>query len=145
LSVFAVLVGCVAGLGAVFFRALIGLIHNMAILAGNLVLPGLLALLFSAKLFATTVSLGSGASGGIFSPSLFMGAMIGGAFGAAITAIHPVAGISPMTCAIVGMAAMVGGSTGAAMAAVTMIFEMTRDYDLVMPAIRRTCGCSRTG
>ena len=39
------------------------------------------------------------------------------------------------TCAIIGMAAMVGGGTGAAMTAVTMIFEMTRDYDLVMPSI----------
>ena len=98
-------------------------------------LPGLLALLFAAKLCATSVSLGSGASGGIFSPSLFMGATIGGAFGAAISAIHPVDGLGVTTCAMIGMAAMVGGGTGAAMTAVTMIFEMTRDYDLVMPII----------
>ena len=105
------------------------------ILSGDLSVPGLLALLFFAKLFATSVSLGSGASGGIFSPSLFMGATIGGAFGAAVSAIHPVEGLNVMTCAMVGMAAMVGGGTGAAMTAVTMIFEMTRDYDLVMPII----------
>jgi CIC family chloride channel protein len=97
--------------------------------------PGLLALLFFAKLCATSVSLGSGASGGIFSPSLFMGATIGGAFGAAISAIHPIDGLGVTTCAMIGMAAMVGGGTGAAMTAVTMIFEMTRDYDLVMPII----------
>ena len=84
---------------------------------------------------ATSTSLGSGASGGIFSPSLFMGATIGGAFGALVNAIHPVDGVSVTTCAIIGMAAMVGGGTGAAMTAVTMIFEMTRDYDLVMPSI----------
>ncbi len=106
-----------------------------AILSGGLVLPALLTLLFFAKLCATSVSLGSGASGGIFSPSLFMGATIGGAFGAAITAIHPVEGLGITTCAMIGMAAMVGGGTGAAMTAVTMIFEMTRDYDLVMPII----------
>ncbi len=106
-----------------------------AILSHGLVVPALLFILFAAKLCATSVSLGSGASGGVFSPSLFMGATIGGAFGALVNAIHPVAGLGLSTCAIIGMAAMVGGGTGAAMTAVTMIFEMTRDYDLVMPSI----------
>lgn len=113
----------------------VGYATIQTILTGHLVWPALLGLLFFAKLFATSVSLGSGASGGIFSPSLFMGATIGGAFGAAITAIHPVEGVNAMTCAMIGMAAMVGGGTGAAMTAVTMTFEMTRDYDLVMPII----------
>jgi CIC family chloride channel protein len=106
-----------------------------AILTGSLGLPALLLLLFAAKLVATSVSLGAGASGGIFSPSLFMGATIGGAFGVLVNAIHPLEGFGATTCAIIGMAAMVGGGTGAAMTAVTMIFEMTRDYDLVMPSI----------
>ena len=52
-----------------------------------------------------------------------------------INSIHAVEGVSVTTAAIIGMAAMVGGGTGAAMTAVTMIFEMTRDYDLVMPSI----------
>ncbi|MFZ2066336.1 MAG: chloride channel protein [Xanthobacteraceae bacterium] len=106
-----------------------------AILTGDLQWPALLLILFVAKLFATSLSLGSGASGGIFSPSLFMGATIGGAFGAAVAAVHPIEGVTATTAAIIGMAAMVGGGTGAAMTAVTMIFEMTRDYDLVMPSI----------
>jgi CIC family chloride channel protein len=106
-----------------------------AILNGDMQLPALLAILFLAKLFATSLSLGAGASGGIFSPSLFMGATIGGAFGALVTVIHPAEGVDATTGAIIGMAAMVGGGTGAAMTAVTMIFEMTRDYDLVMPSI----------
>jgi chloride channel protein, CIC family len=106
-----------------------------AILSGDLGLPAFLVLLFAAKLFATSTSLGSGASGGVFSPSLFMGATIGGAFGSLVTAIHPIDGFGVTTCAIIGMAAMVGGGTGAAMTAVTMIFEMTRDYDLVVPSI----------
>ncbi len=106
-----------------------------ATLTGNLGMPGLLLLLFVAKLAATSVSLGSGASGGIFSPSLFMGATIGGAFGVLVNAVFPLEGFGVSTCAIIGMAAMVGGGTGAAMTAVTMIFEMTRDYDLVMPSI----------
>jgi len=113
----------------------VGYATIQAILNGDLQLPALLVILFAAKLVATSMSLGSGASGGIFSPSLFMGATIGGAFGAAVMAIHPVDGVTATTGAIIGMAAMVGGGTGAAMTAVTMIFEMTRDYDLVMPSI----------
>ena len=105
------------------------------VLLGALVAAPLLALLFFCKLIATTVSLGSGSSGGIFSPSLFMGATLGGAFGALAHLIYPSPDINVAAFAIVGMAAMVGGGTGAAMTAVTMIFEMTRDYDLVMPLI----------
>jgi len=118
-----------------YFVEGVGYATIQAILTGSLYMPGLLFLLFVAKLCATSTSLGAGSSGGIFSPSLFMGATIGGAFGALVTAIHPAGGVNPTTSAIIGMAAMVGGGTGAAMTAVTMIFEMTRDYDLVMPSI----------
>jgi chloride channel protein, CIC family len=113
----------------------VGYATIQAVLNGDLALPGLLVVLFVAKLCATSISLGSGSSGGIFSPSLFMGATIGGAFGALIDVVHPLEGVTTTTSAIIGMAAMVGGGTGAAMTAVTMIFEMTRDYDLVMPSI----------
>ncbi|MGB7036578.1 MAG: chloride channel protein, partial [Xanthobacteraceae bacterium] len=113
----------------------VGYATIQAILTGGMQWPMLLLILFVAKLFATSLSLGSGASGGIFSPSLFMGATIGGAFGAVVAAVHPVDGVTAITGAMIGMAAMVGGGTGAAMTAVTMIFEMTRDYDLVMPSI----------
>jgi len=106
-----------------------------AILKGGLTAPLLLAVLFIAKLYATSVSLGSGASGGIFSPSLFMGATLGAGVGAAASALAPQAGVDVPSAAIIGMAAVVGGGTGAAMTAVTMIFEMTRDYALVMPSI----------
>jgi chloride channel protein, CIC family len=105
------------------------------VLLGALDAAPLLAMLFFAKLTATALSLGSGSSGGIFSPSLFMGATLGGAFGALAHLIHPSPDINVAAFAIVGMAAMVGGGTGAAMTAVTMIFEMTRDYDMVMPLI----------
>ena len=64
-----------------------------------------------------------------------MGATLGAAFGVLVQAIHPMENFGPTTCAVIGMAAMVGGGTGAAMTAVTMIFEMTRDYDMVMPSI----------
>jgi CIC family chloride channel protein len=115
----------------------VGYATIQAILDGNLSVPALLPLLFAAKLYGTWTSLGSGGSGGIFSPSLFMGAAMGAAFGLLAAAIFPAAaaGVGPVTCAIIGMAAMVGGATGAAMTAITMIFEMTRDYGVVMPSV----------
>ncbi|HEY4213042.1 MAG TPA: chloride channel protein [Steroidobacteraceae bacterium] len=105
------------------------------ILTGGLVAGPFLALLFAGKLAATSISLGSGSSGGIFSPSLFMGATLGGAFGAAARLFMPLPDVTIPAFAMLGMAGMVGGGTGAAMTAITMIFEMTRDYDLVMPMI----------
>jgi CIC family chloride channel protein len=113
----------------------VGYATIQAILVGDLSAPTLLLLLFVAKLYGTWTTLGSGGSGGIFSPSLFMGATMGAAFGMFVTAILPVSGVKADACAIIGMAALVGGGTGAAMTAVTMIFEMTRDYDVVMPSI----------
>ncbi len=92
-------------------------------------------MLFAAKLAATSLSLGSGSSGGVFSPSLFMGATLGGAFGTLAHLLFPAISISIPAFAMVGMAAMVGGGTGAAMTAVTMIFEMTLDYGIVVPMI----------
>jgi CIC family chloride channel protein len=64
-----------------------------------------------------------------------MGATIGGGFAALLQALHLPLPISVPVFAMVGMAAMVGGGTGAVMTAVTMIFEMTRDYNIVMPMI----------
>jgi CIC family chloride channel protein len=113
----------------------VGYATVQAILDSQLSLTGLLALLFLCKLLATTLSLGSGSSGGIFSPSLFMGATIGGAFAAGLTVLHLPIPLDIPSFAMVGMGAMVGGGTGAVMTAVTMIFEMTRDYTIVLPMI----------
>jgi chloride channel protein, CIC family len=118
-----------------YFVEGVGYATVQAILLGQLSAAGLLALLFVAKLGATTVSLGSGSSGGIFSPSLFLGASLGGAFASALTLLHLPLPISIPAFAMIGMGAMVGGGTGAVMTAVTMIFEMTRDYGIVMPMI----------
>jgi len=106
-----------------------------SILVGHTSGVGLLALLFVCKALATSTSLGSGSSGGIFSPSLFMGATLGGGFAALLTAMGFPIPLSIPAFAMVGMGAMVGGGTGAVMTAVTMTFEMTRDYDIVMPMI----------
>jgi len=113
----------------------VGYATIQAILRDQMSVVWLLALLFVCKLLATSVSLGSGSSGGIFSPSLFMGATIGGAFAAGLLALHLPVPINVPSFAMVGMGAMVGGGTGAAMTAIAMIFEMTRDYDIVLPMI----------
>lgn len=105
------------------------------ILDHKMTAAGLLALLFALKLIATTVSLGCGASGGIFSPSLYLGATLGAAFAAATGSILPHSGLTPSSAAIVGMAAIVGAGTGGVMTAIVMVFEMTRDYAIIVPVI----------
>jgi CIC family chloride channel protein len=113
----------------------VGYATVQAVLAGQISTFWLLGLLAICKAFATSLSLGSGSSGGIFSPSLFMGATLGGGFAALLNAAGLPIQLSVPAFAMVGMGAMVGGGTGAVMTAVTMIFEMTRDYSIVMPMI----------
>jgi CIC family chloride channel protein len=103
------------------------------VLTSGLTQPLLLLALFVLKLFATSMTLGSGASGGIFSPALFMGATFGGAYGLVIHQFFPAMQVHPPAFAVAGMAGMVGGATSAALAAIVMIFEMTLDYDVIIP------------
>jgi CIC family chloride channel protein len=133
------LVGClIYGLHQQFghyFVEGVGYSTIQAILNGWGAAGGLLLLLFVAKLFATSTSLGAGSSGGIFSPSLFMGSTLGAAFATLVAFLLPGLALDVPAFAMVGMGAMVGGGTGAAMTAVTMIFEMTLDYHIVLPMI----------
>ncbi len=103
------------------------------VLTGSLSTFYPLLVLFALKLLATSLTLGSGASGGIFSPSLFMGATLGAAYGIALNCCFPAADSSVSGFAVAGMAGLVGGATGAAMAAIVMIFEMTLDYSVILP------------
>ncbi len=106
-----------------------------SILKGGLSLGWMLLLLFVAKLCATSITLGAGASGGIFSPAMFLGATLGGAYGALATYLMPGETASIAAFAMIGMAAMVGSSTGAVLTAIIMVFEMTLDYDIVLPMV----------
>ncbi len=106
-----------------------------SILDKDMTATNLLALLFVLKLLATTISLGCGASGGIFSPSLYLGATLGAAFASLAALVLPNAGLTLPSAAIVGMAAMVGAGTGGVMTAIIMVFEMTRDYAIIVPVI----------
>ena len=101
------------------------------VLEDNFSNPAFLLLLFIAKLLATDITIGSGASGGVFSPSLFLGATLGATYGNFVPAL----GIAPAIYAVVGMAAMVGGTTGAVLTAIIMTFEQTRDYGIILPII----------
>jgi CIC family chloride channel protein len=105
------------------------------VLAGVLNSPQLLMLLVAAKLLATCLTLGSGASGGVFSPLLFMGATSGAVLGTLAEKLIPAAGLTPPAMAVVGMAAMVGSGTGAMLTAIVMLFEMTRDYNVILPIV----------
>ena len=103
------------------------------ILEGNLTSVGFLLALCVLKLAMTSVTLGSGGSGGIFSPCLFMGATLGGAFGLALRALFPGIPFHPAAFALAGMAGLVASTTGAALTAIVMTFEMTLDYSVVLP------------
>ncbi len=106
-----------------------------SILDQQMTATNLLVLLLLLKLLATTISLGCGASGGIFSPSLFIGSTLGAAFASVAGLMLPNAGLTLPSAAIVGMAAMVGAGTGGVMTGIIMVFEMTRDYAIIVPVI----------
>jgi CIC family chloride channel protein len=101
-------------------------------LHGRLAL-GVLLLLPFVKLFATALTLGSGGAGGLFTPSLFFGALVGGAYGWGIHALFPSLADSYGAYAAVGMAAVAAGSSHAPLSAILMLFEFTGNYELVLP------------
>jgi CIC family chloride channel protein len=93
----------------------------------------LMALLVVLKFIAVTTSYASGNAGGIFGPSLFLGAMLGGAIGSLAHYILPTYTATPGAYALVGMGALFAGIVRAPMTSVLMIFEMTRDYSVIVP------------
>lgn len=84
------------------------------------------------KMIATNLTLGSGNSGGIFAPSLFMGAMAGGLFGTIVHSLFPTVTANPGAYALVGMAAVVAGTTHATITSILIVFEMTKDYRIML-------------
>ncbi|WP_420426343.1 chloride channel protein [Algiphilus sp.] len=106
----------------------------LGVLGGALTDPFFLLLLAAAKLLATLLTLGSGASGGVFSPSLFLGATLGAAFGQ-LCQLVPGLSVDPVLFAVAGMAGMVAGTSGAVITAIVMTFEQTRDYGAILPII----------
>ena len=93
----------------------------------------LLIALVVVKIVAVSLTIGSGGSGGIFAPSLFIGAMVGGAVGSVVHSLWPETSASPGAYALVGMAAVVAAGTHAPITAIVMIFELTGDYKIILP------------
>jgi len=102
------------------------------------ILPGMMVLLIFGKMLATNFTLGSGNSGGVFAPSLYMGAMLGGAFGVVAHALLPDVTASAGAYALVGMAALFAAATHAPITAVIIVFEMSGDYRLILPLMFAT-------
>ncbi len=93
-------------------------------------------ILIFAKILGTSLTLGSGGSGGIFAPSLFLGAMTGNVVGTFFRNIFPNSPesmFSPGAFALVGMGAVVAGATHAPITAIVIIFELTNDYKIILP------------
>lgn len=98
----------------------------------------LLIALIVAKTGATGITLGSGAGGGVFSPSLYLGAMLGGAFGIVATHIFPHLSSGHGAYTLVGMGAVAGAVLGAPLSTILIIFELTKDYAITVAVMIAT-------
>lgn len=126
--------GFIIGFLGLKFREILGVGYEVIekALHNQLLLPILFILVFL-KILATSVTLGSGHSGGVFAPSLFIGAALGGSLGVLVHSLYPALTASPGAYALVGMGAVVAGTTQAPMTAILIIFELTRDYRIILP------------
>ena len=106
-------------------------------MAGKMVWQTMVLLAFG-KILATGFTLGSGNSGGVFAPSLFIGAMLGGAFGSAAHFLLPGLTAPYGAYALVGMAALFAAATHAPITAIIIVFEMSGDYRLILPLMFAT-------
>ena len=126
--------GLLVGLMGCFVPQVMGVGYGYVgdVLNGRMGL-NLMVVLLVLKLLAVTTSYASGNAGGIFGPSLFLGAMLGGAMGAVAHHLMPVHTATPGAYALVGMGAVFAGIVRAPMTSVVMIFEMTQDYAVIVP------------
>jgi len=129
-----VLGGIIVGDIAVFYPEVCGNGYTIVvgILNGHVVWHLLVAIMI-AKWLATAASFGSGAPGGVFTPSLFMGASAGYLFGTAVHSFWPAGAVDPQAFALVGMGAFLSAASYAPVMAVIMLFEMTLSYDIILP------------
>ncbi|SNY25454.1 chloride channel protein, CIC family [Paractinoplanes atraurantiacus] len=107
---------------------------------------GFVLLLLVGKILATSLTIGIGGSGGVFAPSLFVGAMLGEAFGLVLRALDPALVPSPGAYALVGMGAVFAGAARTPITAVLIMFELTGEYRIILPlmlAIALAAGVSK--
>ncbi len=124
--------GLIVGVLAAFYPEVCGNGYSAvsAILRGNLLWQSL-AMILLCKMIATSATFGSGAVGGVFTPTLFVGASLGYLFGSVLH--HALPALNPSACALVGMGAFLAGTTHAPIMAIIMIFELTLDYQIILP------------
>jgi CIC family chloride channel protein len=129
-------------IGGITVGGLVVATGGLLVGSGHLALPAdlfgnrawyfLIAVAF-AKILATAVTLGFGGSGGVFTPTLYIGAALGGGIGALMTVAWPESGVQASTFALVGMAGLVAGAVRAPLTAMFMVYELSHAYELVPP------------
>ena len=130
----AIIGGMILGAGGLFFPQVLGVGYGAIDLALMQKLAWWLLLVLSVvKILATSITIGSGGSGGIFAPSLFLGVMAGGFFGAVVHQLFPTVTASPGAYSIVGMGAVVSATTHGPLSAILILFEMTGNYKIILP------------
>lgn len=128
--------GLVVGLVAFYVPQVLGVGYETVsdVLHGRyLEAYGILAIILFAKLFAFAITRGSGGASGAFSPALFMGAALGGVFGAIVNVAFPGVVGGPGAYALVGMGAVFAAVTRASLTAIVMLYEMTHTFSIVIP------------
>ncbi|MFN2198009.1 MAG: chloride channel protein [Anaerolineales bacterium] len=130
-----VLVGLLLGVVGLRYPGLLGDSYDAIgnILFGRDIVPLTLLLLLILKMVLTAMSLGSGFVGGVFAPSLFLGAALGGSYGYLMQNILPSLNVNPSAFALVGMAAVLASTVRAPITAFMLLFEMTNDYRIFLP------------
>lgn len=126
--------GALVGLAGLLVPQVLGVgyTHVNALLNGNMAIK-LAAVLVVVKLITVAASSGSGNAGGIFAPTLFIGAMLGGAVGGVAHLLLPRFTATPGAYALVGMGAAFAGIIRTPMTSVVLVFEVTRDYTIIVP------------
>ncbi len=131
--------GLVIGLIGLVFPQVLGVGYEATDEALNELLPlSMLILLIVFKTAATAITLGSGFGGGIFSPSLFLGAMLGGAFGLVATGVFPHLSSGHGAYTLVGMGAVAGATLGAPISTIFIVYELTQDSALTIAVMIAT-------
>jgi CIC family chloride channel protein len=128
--------GILMGIIAVLYPQARGVGYDTisVVLKGNIIWQSLI-LLFIIKLIATSITLGSGGSGGIFAPALFLGSCMGGAYGSLLHNKFPETTAGPGAYALVGMAALFTAAARAPLTAIMTLFELTDSYEIILPVM----------
>jgi CIC family chloride channel protein len=125
--------GFLLGAIALVFPQVLGVGYDATDMALNLELSlSLLIMLVAMKILATSICIGSGWGGGVFTPSLMIGAMLGGAYGIIVTNILPELSSGPGAYTIIGMGAVAAAVLGAPISTTLIVFELTDDYPLTI-------------